>query len=109
MFEEFRIKDSEKLKIYRARNDLNQRELAIALGLSRTMLQQIEKDKRNLEELPEIIPTKEEICFLLRLRNNLTQTQVANQIGIPRLSVIDMEKGRASPEKLITFWRNYRK
>lgn len=105
MVEKFKLRQSEKLKIFRRRNNLSQAKLAEQLGVSRTIVQQIENGERQVLSLPEVEPTDLEKAWILRIRSKLSQEDLANLIGTDRVSIIAMEKGKKVYTKLLDYWR----
>ncbi len=98
---------NEILFIFRCRLKINQKTMAILLGLNRTLLSNMELGDlatRLPEEFKEIELADVEKCILLRRRAKLTHTQLSGKMGISRTWLCLMEVGNKNPARLIEYW-----
>jgi len=106
-----RIKQHERLRIWRERAGLNQLQAADRLGLTYREYLALEKGRAPATRLRISLPragslSRGEECLIMRLRAGKTQAQVAAEIGCCRRWVMLMERGEAPADTLVWYWEH---
>lgn len=98
-----RISKGECWLIKRREKNMNQTQMAEALGLSRYTYAQMESCMEEGDRyFSELKP--HEKCMIRRKRSGMRQSELASKIGMTRYWVMLMETGQKPCEKLEAFW-----
>ena len=96
----------EKLKIWRRREGLSQKQAAEKLKVSKNSYYDLEKSNTSMTVQSPYIGSlySHEMCYILRKRKSLTLKECAENIGISRYWCNQMELGKVSSGRLVQYW-----